>query len=395
MADQKNREIEWRKGYGERLHDLKEVMDIRKEWLAKYIARLEKGEASANEGGAGALASMTSGSNNEEKTWNFFAEKGFTNAGAAGIMGNLEQESGIDPTKKQYGGGPGRGLCQWEKGARWDTLVAWAKEQGRDEWDINTQLDFMWKELTTPGDYSKYLLDKNYGGIEALRSTDDYKWAVRAFEDSFERAGKPNYPQRYEYAEEFLKKYGQGGSGSAAQMIEAGGGVTDGKFAVIKGGRVYVPEGDRSDYNNRMSRARRNTNNFTKLGSDKFSNNLAGCTMKVAPEYYPIILLMHEHMKKQGLLSNGRMKINSAFRYTLNGRPDLNAHGWGGAIDIGTNGWDHALSVADLAWNLGMRAVQVGGSSLKRGGGFVHVDIGPAGTYDYGYGVYQGPGSLG
>ena len=40
---------------------------------------------------------------------------------AAGIIGNLDQESGMDPTISQYDGGPGRGIAQWSTGGRWDT----------------------------------------------------------------------------------------------------------------------------------------------------------------------------------------------------------------------------------------------------------------------------------
>lgn len=37
------------------------------------------------------------GKNNEEKIWNFLTGKGLNSYGAAGLMGNLFAESGLNP----------------------------------------------------------------------------------------------------------------------------------------------------------------------------------------------------------------------------------------------------------------------------------------------------------
>ena len=37
-------------------------------------------------------------STNEELIWKYLKEKGLTDAGAAGLMGNLYAESGLNPT---------------------------------------------------------------------------------------------------------------------------------------------------------------------------------------------------------------------------------------------------------------------------------------------------------
>ena len=41
--------------------------------------------------------------------YDFFVAKGLANFQSAGIVGNLDQESGVNPGSVQYGGGPGRG----------------------------------------------------------------------------------------------------------------------------------------------------------------------------------------------------------------------------------------------------------------------------------------------
>src|SRR5690349_1628456 len=69
----------------------------------------------------------------EHTAFNFFVSKGLTKFQAAGIVGNLMQESNVIPTAVQYGGGPGRGIAQWSVGGRWDSShddnVAWYAAQ--------------------------------------------------------------------------------------------------------------------------------------------------------------------------------------------------------------------------------------------------------------------------
>src|ERR1700722_8349960 len=57
---------------------------------------------------------------NDQAAFDYFLGKGLANFQAAGIVGNLDQESGVNPTAVQSGG-PGRGIAQWEVGGRWDT----------------------------------------------------------------------------------------------------------------------------------------------------------------------------------------------------------------------------------------------------------------------------------
>src|ERR1051325_10039043 len=93
---------------------------------------------------------------NDQTAYNFFVGKGLTNVQAAGIVGNLDQESGVNPNAVQYGGGPGRGIAQWSVGGRWDTsyhanAVWFAGQRGESVWSLNLQLEFIWYELTTFG----------------------------------------------------------------------------------------------------------------------------------------------------------------------------------------------------------------------------------------------------
>ncbi|GAA1389177.1 phage tail tip lysozyme [Luteococcus peritonei] len=80
--------------------------------------------------------------------YDYFRAKGLTPAQSAGIVGNLMQESGspINPRARQKGG-PGMGIAQWSRGARWNQLTRYAAKTKRSPYALNTQLDFIWVEL--------------------------------------------------------------------------------------------------------------------------------------------------------------------------------------------------------------------------------------------------------
>ena len=116
---------------------------------------------------------MLTGTNNEEKIWNYLTAAGMTACGAAGLMGNLYAESGLSPTNLQntyekklgytdaaYTAAvdngsyanfardcAGYGLAQWTYHTRKATLLAFAKAAGKSVGDLETQLDFLLHEL--------------------------------------------------------------------------------------------------------------------------------------------------------------------------------------------------------------------------------------------------------
>jgi hypothetical protein len=404
MAEDKKKrsdfQVEWEDTYKVKLDNLKQISEERLAWLSTFNFGSDtggEGDPSASSGGA---AGLTAGNTNEEKTWNFFASKGFTQAGVAGIMGNLQQESRFSTTIKNPSSGA-TGLCQW-LGGRLTGLKSFAKEQGQP-WDsIELQLEWLWKELNGGDSTTKSILDKRFGGIDkALKNATDVRSAVIAFEQSFERAGSNEkaYDNRTKFANEFLEQFGSGSASSVATETvgsgSGGGGSLPGglKAATMVNGKVIPPTG--SGYNATIAKARRSSGfkGYVTLESSKYYSNLSGCTMMVAPEFKPFVDLIHENLRAKNLLKNGKMPVNSAYRPTLDGAVDNGAHGWGAAIDIGTFGVKDALAKADLCWALGFRRVAVGGS-LTAGRGFVHVDISPAASWNYApYPKYTGPTS--
>ena len=125
--------------------------------------------------GAGSTVDLT-GNDNAEKAFNFFVKNaGFSPDEAAGIVGNLIQESGVNPESDNPAAadiGGGGGIAQWE-GGRWIALQEFAAEKGVPWSDLALQLAFIVEELgTTQGRAKKAMDALNDEGINAdlLRS---------------------------------------------------------------------------------------------------------------------------------------------------------------------------------------------------------------------------------
>ncbi|MGO8998565.1 MAG: phage tail tip lysozyme [Polyangiaceae bacterium] len=149
-------------------------------------------------------------SSNEKAAYDYFVGKGLKDYQAAGIVGNLMQESNVDPSSVQYGGGPGRGIAQWSVGGRWnadtdDNVVWYAGAHGASATSLDLQLDFVWYELTTFGNY----------GLSDLRGSSNITNATIAFQDDFEGCGECDQSTRIDYAEQVLAAFGgsSGGGG--------------------------------------------------------------------------------------------------------------------------------------------------------------------------------------
>jgi hypothetical protein len=148
-------------------------------------------------------------SNSEQTAFNFFVSKGLTKIQSAGVIGNLMQESSVNPAAVEFGGGPGRGIAQWSVGGRWDTshndnVTSYASARGLSRGALNTQLNFIWYELTT---FSGY-------GLSQLRAATTITAAVAAFQNKYEICGTCASARRITYAQEALAAYG-GASGGA------------------------------------------------------------------------------------------------------------------------------------------------------------------------------------
>ena len=141
-------------------------------------------------------------SSNTHTAFNFFVAKGLTKRQSAGIVGNLMQESGVDPRAIQFGGGPGRGIAQWSVGGRWDTshddnVVWYANQHGKSRWGLALQLGFIWYELHGVGGY----------GLHALRETTTIRDATLVFMRDYEICGACDATNRILFARQVFDAY--------------------------------------------------------------------------------------------------------------------------------------------------------------------------------------------
>jgi LysM repeat protein len=114
---------------------------------------------------------------NEQKIWNFLKSKGLNDYSCAGLMGNLQAESGLNPcnmensyeknlgftdetyvqavdngtyTKDQFvHDAVGFGCAQWTWWSRKKALYEYAKSKGTSIGDLTMQLEFLYQELST------------------------------------------------------------------------------------------------------------------------------------------------------------------------------------------------------------------------------------------------------
>lgn len=133
-----------------------------------------------------------------EFAMDFFIGRGFTKEAAAGIVGNLIAESGVNPKSEQYGGGPGRGIAQWSVDQRWQTYLKFANNRKLDPLDLEAQLRFIIHEMPSQmGESAK-----------TIKTMTDSTAAAKLFMDKYERPGKPNWDKRVADTDRALRMVG-------------------------------------------------------------------------------------------------------------------------------------------------------------------------------------------
>jgi len=146
---------------------------------------------------APSVGGASSGSQKGMYAFNYFQKQGLAPHIAAGIVGNLEQESGnfrddvINGTRtgdndlidKAYG------IAQW-RGKRWTGMQDWAKKTGQNPLTLDAQLGFVLKEA------------KDRGDLQAMQTTKTTEQAARLFALKYERPKiidqyRINYAKKY------------------------------------------------------------------------------------------------------------------------------------------------------------------------------------------------------
>jgi TP901 family phage tail tape measure protein len=161
----------------------------------------------------------TSGGSTSSQIWNFLNSKGLSDSAVAAIMGNLQLESGLDTTALNKSSGA-YGIAQW-LGGRKTALQNYAKQKGTSASDLSTQLEYLWKELTSSESKSlSYLQNNSSASASSLAAM---------FDKLFERSEGTTVGSRKSYADQFFKLYAgtkgtpvssSSSSGDAAQAVD-------------------------------------------------------------------------------------------------------------------------------------------------------------------------------
>ena len=135
------------------------------------------------------------GSTAQERTWNFFCDKGLNHYAISGIMASIRAESGFNPRNLQNScekksgytdatytaavdngsyanfirDSFGYGYAQWTYWSRKQNLLNFAKKKGKSIGDEEMQLEFLWEELS--GAY-KGVLKKLKSATSAQEASD-------------------------------------------------------------------------------------------------------------------------------------------------------------------------------------------------------------------------------
>ena len=191
------------------------------------------------------------GQNVEEKMWNFFKSKGLNNYGAASLMGNIFAESGLNPKnlenyyEKKFGYSDeqycyavddgtytnfindcaGWGLCQWTYTTRKKALYDYVKSKNKSIGDLETQLEFLYKELSES--YQSVLI--------ILKTAQSIKEASDVVLLQFERPADQSINvqnKRIAYSQNYYDKYATDGKKE--------GGIIMGYKTCIKGNAIKL-----------------------------------------------------------------------------------------------------------------------------------------------------------
>lgn len=157
-------------------------------------------------------------SSNQDRITAFLRSKGMPAAGIAAVEGNLQVESGFDPLAWN----PNEhalGLAQWE-GGRLTNLQNFATSSGGSAQSLDTQLGFLWSELT----------GSEPAVLQTLMTATDPAPAAAAFDAQFERSSGGSRATRVADAQAIFAGGlvgGSGGSaGSGSSSTGGGGGGT-------------------------------------------------------------------------------------------------------------------------------------------------------------------------
>lgn len=311
------------------------------------------------------------GKTNSEKIWNFFKATGMTDFGIAGLIGNLDAESGLESTnlenayeKKLWhtdasyvaavdnglyqnfvNDCAGFGIAQWTWHTRKASLLSYARSKNRSIGDLEMQCEFLLSELR--GGFSSVL--NVLMNAKSVREASDavlLRFECPADSSSAVQIKRANIGQRY---------YNMYSSENTDKKEVA----TMGYYKIKKGSKVKL------------------SNNFY---SNEFDCHGSGCCSEtiINEQLVKYLQAIREHF-------NTSITITSGYRCSLHnssvGGANRSRHTMGDAADIVVSGHTPA-EVAKYAESIGIKGIGLYETSSD--GFFVHIDTRDTKSFWYG-----------
>lgn len=174
-----------------------------------------------SDGGGGAPSEVVGG-DIEEKVWNYLRGAGYSEKQTAGVMGNIERESGFNPFIAQGGASTpsvssGWGLVQWTGSRHAEIRDAVIDELGTDYYISAPNMQQLPATMSDEDVDAMVLFQLRYiigelEGVEQaagdhLASTTTVEEATRSFEAKYERSGVMAIEERIANAQSFYDQY--------------------------------------------------------------------------------------------------------------------------------------------------------------------------------------------
>lgn len=169
----------------------------------------------------------------QKRAFGLLKGKGYPDHVAAGLVGNLAQESGPDLNTQAVGdNGNAYGAGQWN-GPRKRAFFEWARTNNRDATRLESQIDFLDHEMNTTERSAR----------EAIFAAPDARSAALIASQKFWRPGDPRNKNRVRYAEAAMEFAGGDGAvmndatPARSRYFESADGVSEGAGDVQAEGR--------------------------------------------------------------------------------------------------------------------------------------------------------------
>jgi hypothetical protein len=221
------------------------------------------GDSGSGSNSCSCIDGNLSGTNNQHKAFNFFVQNGFSKEQAAGIVGNMIAESGVEPMRLQNTRSGtetkpsevlttelGWGIVQWTPARKMVIPSRTGKASDEEIGSLGFQLQFLLKQLRGQGP----LPEKPAG--DALLRASSVEQAAYEFGDKFERFGghenpnHPTYAERKANAQHVYKLFAgsaPGGNGADPAASTGGGcGAGSGNIAEVAKSLAWPDDGHNS-----------------------------------------------------------------------------------------------------------------------------------------------------